>query len=50
MHLVTRRASGTARRYPGVNVNRLHSDTARDPFCAMPVYNGTPISIERIES
>lgn len=36
----------TARKYPGVNVNRLHSDTDRDPFCAMPVFNGTPVAIE----
>lgn len=36
----------TARKYPGVNVNRLHSDTERDPFCAMPVFNGTPVAIE----
>lgn len=38
----------TARKYPGVNVNRLHSDSERDPFCAMPVFNGTPVAIEPI--
>lgn len=37
----------TARKYPGVNVNHLHSDGVRDPFCAMPVYNGTPVAIEK---
>lgn len=37
----------TARKYPGVNVNRLHSDGERDPFCAMPVFNGTPVAIQR---
>jgi len=42
-------ASGmrTAQKYPGVNVNRLHGDDVRDPFCAMPVYNGTPVAVER---
>lgn len=39
----------TARRYPGVNVNLVHSEAARDPLCGMPVYNGTPVSIERAE-
>ncbi len=39
----------TARKYPGVNVNRLHDDAIRDPFCAMPVFNGTPVAIERLE-
>ncbi len=41
-------ASGmtTANKYPGVNVNRLHDDTVRDPFCAMPVFNGTPVAVE----
>ncbi len=39
----------TARKYPGVNVNRLHDDTVRDPFCAMPVFNGTPVAIELLE-
>jgi anaerobic selenocysteine-containing dehydrogenase len=37
----------TARRYPGVNVNLAHSDAVRDPLSGMPVYNGTPVSIER---
>lgn len=39
----------TARKYPGVNVNRLHSDRDLDPFCAMPVFNGTPVAVERLE-
>lgn len=39
----------TAKRYPGVNVNRLHDDTVRDPFCAMPVFNGTPVAIEPVD-
>ncbi len=38
----------TARRYPGVNVNRLHADDVRDPFCGMPVFNGTPVAVERM--
>jgi formate dehydrogenase len=38
----------TARKYPGVNVNRLHSDAERDPFCAMLVFNGTPVAIEPV--
>ncbi len=38
----------TAEEHPGVNVNRLHSDTLRDPVCGMPVFNGTPVAIERI--
>ncbi len=38
----------TARKYPGVNVNRLHPDQVRDPLCGMPVFNGTPIALERI--
>jgi len=38
----------TARKYPGVNVNCLHSDTVRDPFCAMPVYNGTSVALEHV--
>ena len=25
-----------------VNVNFLHDDQVRDPFCGMPVFNGTP--------
>ena len=43
-------ASGmtTAQKYPGVNVNRLHDDAVRDPFCAMPVFNGTPVAIDVI--
>ena len=42
--------TGTAatRRYPGVNVNHLHDDRARDRFSGMPVYNGTPCQIEAI--
>lgn len=39
----------TANKYPGVNVNRLHDDRVRDPFCAMPVFNGTPVAIERVQ-
>ncbi len=40
----------TSRRYPGVNVNRLHDDRVRDRFCGMPVYNGTPCRIEAVAS
>ncbi|MGH1348830.1 MAG: molybdopterin-containing oxidoreductase family protein [Nannocystales bacterium] len=39
----------TANKYPGVNVNRLHDDAVRDPFCAMPVFNGTPVAIKVVE-
>jgi len=39
----------TARKYPGVNVNYLHDDTVRDPLCAMPVFNGTPVAIELLD-
>ncbi len=34
-----------SRRYPGVNVNHLHSDRVRDRFSGMPVYNGTPCDV-----
>jgi formate dehydrogenase len=39
--------SGTraSRRFPGVNVNLLHDDRVRDPFCGMPVFNGTPCRV-----
>jgi formate dehydrogenase len=36
----------TSRRFPGVNVNHLHPDRARDRFSGMPVYNGTPCRVE----
>ncbi len=36
------------RRYPGVNVNHLHSDRVRDRFSGMPVFNGTPCSVAPI--
>jgi len=36
----------TARKYPGVNVNHLHSDGVRDPFTGMPVFNGTPVAVD----
>jgi len=39
----------TARRMPGVNVNQLHDDRTLDPFCGMPVFNGTPCRVEPIE-
>lgn len=39
----------TSRRYPGVNVNFLHDDEVRDRFCGMPVYNGTPCRVERVQ-
>lgn len=39
----------TSRRYPGVNVNFLHSDQVRDRFSGMPVFNGTPVRVEPIE-
>jgi len=35
-----------ARKNPGVNVNLLHDDQERDWFTGMPVFNGTPCSIE----
>lgn len=38
----------TAQKYPGVNVNHLHSDDVRDTFSGMPVYNGTPVAMELI--
>jgi len=38
-----------AKRTPGVNVNLLHSDKVRDKFCGMPVFNGTPCRVEKIE-
>lgn len=43
--------TGTAatRRYPGVNVNHLHDDRVRDRFSGMPVFNGTPCRVERLE-
>ena len=37
--------TSASRRYPGVNVNHLHSDHVRDRFSGMPVFNGTPCSI-----
>jgi formate dehydrogenase len=39
--------SGTraSRRFPGVNVNLLHDDQARDRFCGMPIFNGTPCQV-----
>jgi len=36
----------TSRRFPGVNVNRLHSDAIRDRFSGMPVFNGTPCRVD----
>jgi anaerobic selenocysteine-containing dehydrogenase len=39
----------TSRRYPGINVNCLHDDNVRDRFCGMPVYNGTPCRVARVE-
>lgn len=39
-----------SRRYPGVNVNHLHSDQVRDRFSGMPVYNGTACAITPIEA
>lgn len=38
----------TSRRYPGVNVNFLHDDRVRDRFTGMPVFNGTPCSVEAV--
>jgi anaerobic selenocysteine-containing dehydrogenase len=38
----------TSRRFPGVNVNHLHPDEARDRFSGMPIFNGTPCRVERI--
>jgi formate dehydrogenase len=38
----------TNRRFPGVNVNHLHSDSVRDRFSGMPVFNGTPCKVERV--
>ncbi len=37
-----------SRRYPGVNVNHLHSDQVRDRFSGMPVYNATPCDVTPI--
>ncbi len=37
--------TSATRRYPGVNVNHLHSDRVRDRFTGMPVFNGTPCRI-----
>jgi anaerobic selenocysteine-containing dehydrogenase len=44
--------SGTraSRRFPGVNVNFLHDDRVRDPFCGMPLFNGTPCRVTRVGS
>lgn len=39
----------TSRKFPGVNVNRLHDDRVRDRFTGMPVYNGTPCRVERVK-
>jgi len=39
-----------AKKYPGVNVNLLHSDKVRDKYTGMPVFNGTPCSIQRLIS
>jgi len=39
-----------SRRYPGVNVNLLHDDRARDRFCGMPIFNGTPCRVTPISS
>tara|TARA_R110001599_G_C12276844_1_gene662679 strand:- start:27490 stop:29706 length:2217 start_codon:yes stop_codon:yes gene_type:complete len=39
----------TAKRNPGVNVNFLHSDKIRDRFCGMPIFNGTPCRVEKVE-
>lgn len=38
----------TARKYPGVNVNNLHTDSERDRFCGMPLFNGTPVALEKL--
>lgn len=38
----------TSKKYPGVNVNILHDDLVRDPFCGMPVYNGTACRVEQV--
>lgn len=38
----------TSRRYPGVNVNFLHDDRVRDPFCGMPVFNGTQCRVTAV--
>ena len=40
--------TSATRRYPGVNVNHLHSDRVRDRFSGMPVYTGTPCSITAV--
>lgn len=37
-----------ANQFPGVNVNLLHNDRVRDTFTGMPVFNGTPCSIEPV--
>jgi len=36
----------TSRKYPGVNVNVLHDDSALDEFSGMPIYNARPCRIE----
>jgi formate dehydrogenase len=41
--------TSTIRRFPGVNVNRLHDDQVRDRFCGMPVFNGTPCRVEPVQ-
>ncbi len=38
----------TSKRVPGVNVNRLHDDQCLDQFCGMPIFNGTPCRVYRI--
>ncbi len=40
----------SAEKYPGVNVNHLHSSEDRDALCGMPVFNGRPVSIEILQS
>jgi len=39
----------TSRKHPGVNVNLLHDDQVRDRFTGMPVYNGTPCRVEKVD-
>jgi transcriptional regulator with PAS, ATPase and Fis domain len=48
MHRMYESRMHTARKYPGVNANRLHPEQVRDPFYGMPVFNGTPIAVKRI--
>lgn len=38
----------TSRKHPGVNVNFLRDDRARDRFTGMPVFNGTPCRVSRL--